>query len=132
MLKTYKIVVSFGDGRPVQTTVEAKNGPLAQDLAYAKHPGARSILILGIESVREEPRPKVQLQRSIPEEEPPHPLFTDTTVAEVNRFIDLNKQNKVKECLKLRRQGLSHKSIAEILGVGKTTVGSWLKQYSPG
>ena len=117
MLKTYKIIVSFGDGRPVQTTIEAKDGCLAQDLALANHPGARSIRIVGIESVREEPRPKVKPKRLVPKpEETPHPLFTDLSISEVNHFVEMNKQGKVKECLKLRRQGMSHKDIALKIG----------------
>jgi hypothetical protein len=129
MLKTYKIIVSFGDGCPVHSTVEAKNGPLAQDLALAAHPGARSIRIVGIESVREEP--KVQLQVvSVPEEKP-HPLFTDITSEQVSTYVDADKKQKVQECLKLRSQGKSYKDIANILNVGKTTVGSWVKQYGP-
>ena len=126
MLKTYKIIVSFGDGRPVQSKIEAKNGLLAQDLAFIAHPGARSVHILGIESVRAEPKPVV----IVPEPPEPHPLFTDVTVTEVACFLNTDKQQKVDECLRLRRQGKSHKDIADILGVGKTTVGSWLKQYS--
>jgi hypothetical protein len=129
MLKTYKIIVSFGDGRPVQSTVEAKNGQLAQDLAFAAHPGARSIRIVGIESVREEP--KVRRQFVTAPEEKPHPLFTDLTIREVGNYIDADREQKVDECIRLRREGKSYKDIANILNVGKTTVGSWVKQYGP-
>ena len=129
MIKTYKILVSFGDGRPKQSTIEAKSGQLAQDLAFSMHPGARSVSILGIESVREEPKP----QLPAPKPEPVvHPLFTDVTVDQVESFINADKKQKIAECLKLRRQGKSHGSIAIILNVGKTTVGSWIKQYGPG
>ena len=34
----------------------------------------------------------------------------------------------MQECVRLYENGLSHKAIAQELGVGKTTVGTWLKQ----
>jgi len=58
--KTYKILVSFGDGKPVESTIEAQNGILAQDKALAAHPGARSIRVVGVVSQRVE-QPKAGL-----------------------------------------------------------------------
>ena len=94
LLKTYQILVSFGDGKPVESTIEARDGILAQDLAFAKYPGARSIRILGVLSVRDlspkrqfsfKPRPPVVVPAEIPlskliiEEDVqiPHPLFDE-------------------------------------------------------
>jgi len=135
MIKTYKILVSYGDGKPVESTVEAQNGILAQDKALAANPGARSIRILGVISERAEPpKPRRQIPILRPDlvvkqkEDPIHPLFTDVTVSTVKKFEQKDKEQKMQECVRLYENGLSHKAIAQELGVGKTTVGTWLKQ----
>jgi len=132
VIKTYKILVSFGDGKPVESTIEAQNGILAQDKALAANPGARSIRILGVVSERVE-RPRVQIPSLRPDlvvkpkEDPVHPLFMDVTVSTVKKLEHQDREQKIKECRRLHQRGLSHKAIAAELGVGKTTVGSWLK-----
>jgi hypothetical protein len=136
VFKTYKILVSFGDGKPVESTIEARNGLLAQDVALAAHPGARVIRILGVVSERfEKPvveipiqRPDLVVQPVEEEEEEIHPLFTDTPIYKVRRLEELHRQERMEECFKLYRSGLSHKAIAGQLGIGKTTVGSWIKE----
>ena len=134
LVKTYKILVSFGDGKPVESTVEASSGVLAQDKALAAHPGARSIRIVGVVSQRvEKPLVRIPIQRpdlvvKQREENIIHPLFTDVSVATVKRLEEKDKQQKMEECFNLYRSGLSHKAIAGQLGIGKTTVGSWIKQ----
>jgi hypothetical protein len=131
--KTYKILVSFGDGKPVESTIEAQNGILAQDKALAAHPGARSIRVVGVVSQRvEQPKVKIPILRPDLVVKPNadaaiHPLFTDVTVGAVKKFEIKDKEQKMKECLHLYNNGLSHKAIAKQLGVGKTTVGTWLK-----
>lgn len=134
VIKTYKILVSFGDGKPVESTVEATNGILAQDKALAANPGARSIRIVGVVSQRvEKPLFRIPIQRpdlvvKQREENIVHPLFTDVSVATVKRFEEKDRRQKMEECFNLYRSGLSHKAIAGQLGIGKTTVGSWIKQ----
>jgi hypothetical protein len=125
MIKTYRILVSFGDGRPVHSTIDAKHGHQAHDLAFAAHPGARRIHVLGVDSVREEAKPVL----SSKPEPMIHPLFTDTTMEQVHYFVNAGKDDKIKECLKLRNSGMTHQGIANILNVGKTTVGDWIKRY---
>jgi hypothetical protein len=138
MIKVYSVRISFGNGAPVEATVEAKNGQQAQDLAMKKNPGARSVYVLGVESVKEEPPPPIPVQRPDLVVEPPeekiHPLFTDVTTGQVKRLLsqaELHKHRQVESVLKMRRQGLSHQKIAREVGVGKTTVGTWIKQYGP-
>ena len=46
-LKTYKAVVSFGDGKPKETFITAKNGAEAVDLLLFSHPGARNVYLHG-------------------------------------------------------------------------------------
>lgn len=136
VIKTYKILVSFGDGKPVESTIEAQNGILAQDKALAANPGARSIRILGVVSERVE-RPRVQIPSLRPDlvvkpkEDSVHPLFTDVTVSTVKKLEHQDREQKIKECKRMHQRGLSHKAIASELGVGKTTVGSWLKLMQP-
>jgi hypothetical protein len=125
MIKTYRILVSFGDGRPVHSTVDANHGYQVHDIALAAHPGARRIHVLGIESTREEAKSQLP-----PAPSPViHPLFTDITVEQVNSYVAIDKRGKIAECLRLRNSGMTHQGIANVLNVGKTTVGSWIKQY---
>lgn len=138
MIKIYKVRISFGNGAPVESTIEAKTGQQAQDLALRKNPGARSVYVLGVDSVKEEPPPPIPIQRPdlvvAPAEDKPHPLFTDTTTGQVKRLLkqaELHKLRQVESVLTMRKQGLSYQKIARELGVGKTTVGTWLKQYGP-
>ena len=48
MEKVYEVCVTFGDGRPLNTQVKAKNGVVACDLIRKEHPCARVIHILGL------------------------------------------------------------------------------------
>jgi hypothetical protein len=65
-MKTYKAIVSFGDGKPFESAIEAKTGATAHDIGFSLHPGARSIQIVGV--LKEE---KLAARRV------KHPLFTD-------------------------------------------------------
>jgi hypothetical protein len=114
MRKTYKVRIAFGDGKPVEDEITAKNGLDASDLAKVKHPGARVVHILGLA--------EDQLADD-------HPFFS-TPSATVNVYQDEeDAERKLRWCLELRSQGNTHSQIAGILGVGKTTVGRWIKQY---
>lgn len=64
-MKTYKVLVSFGNGLPKESTVRAKSGALAQEEGFRAFPGARDVRILGViaEDIPEPPKKK------------PHPLF---------------------------------------------------------
>lgn len=134
IFKTYKIIVSFGDGKPVESTIEARNGILAQDLALVAHPGARSIRVVGVVSERfEKPVVEIPIQRPDlvvhhQEEEKLHPLFTDTSFTQIKRLEEQHKLRQMEECFNLHRSGLSHKNIAGQLGIGKTTVGRWIRE----
>jgi len=77
LLKTYNILVSFGDGKPVESTIEARDGILAQDLALAKFPGARSIRIQGVVSTRSiAPKTKPKKRWVARPEPKPEPVIT--------------------------------------------------------
>ena len=72
-MKVYKAIVSFGDGKPLETTIEAKNGLEAQDARFRAHPGARQIRIVGVIS---EDKPEVPVRQLLHS----HPLFGDPHV----------------------------------------------------
>ena len=128
-MKTYKVIVSFGDGKPFETTIEAKNGIAAQDVGFKSHPGARQIRIVGV--LAEElppPPPKVA-----------HPLFSEPYFLEPEpkpEPIQLTRSRKgpklvkresmIEEAIKLRKGGWSYLAIARELDVGKTTVRQWM------
>ncbi len=128
MKKSYRVCVACGDGRPVHTEVEAKNGAEAIDIAQSLHPSARNIHILGLS----DKQPSVN-----------HPLFDEReqapiapTAANVPMELLLpasllfeNRDDQIECCLRLRSEGLTHRAIATTLGIGSTTVSRWIKQY---
>jgi hypothetical protein len=116
MRKTYKVRVAFGDGKPVEATITAKNGLEACDLARVEHPGARNVHLLGLATN--------QL-------EDVHPFFSSSssTTTVIHTREEEECERKLRWCLELRTQGKTHLQIAQLLGIGKTTVGRWIKQY---
>lgn len=125
MMKTYKILVSFGDGKPKESTIRAKNGIEAQDLGFKEFPGARTIRVVSVLAID---LPPISLQQKA------HPLFDEppkvlTKVkakkSSANGKID-NKDELIYEALRLRGAGLSFERIASQLEVNKSTVRSWL------
>jgi hypothetical protein len=135
MEKIYKLRICFGDGKPVETSITAKNGIAAQDQAIKSHPGARNIHVLSATEIekkeevisRVSPRPVI--------EEKPHPLFSDVSKAEIDQYLNkdsLHRFKQIQSAIKLRSKGLTHRQIAASLGVGPTTISSWFKQYGPG
>ena len=58
-MKEFRVIVSFGDGNPKKTTIKAKSGIDAHDLALKEYGGARSITILGLASPDQSVSPPV-------------------------------------------------------------------------
>lgn len=113
--KLFTLRISFGDGHPIDAVVPAKNGLDAQDQARSKYPTARNIHLLG----------KGQRNRSIVA------TATEQYVLPLEDTEDpkVLHEEKVRTCVVMRKSGHSHQSIAGYLGVGKSTVGRWLKQH---
>lgn len=131
MEKTYSILVQFGDGKPVQSKIRAKSGVDAQDKALAQNPGARCIRITGVLHIHPSKAPRVLKAKTIPKVKE-HPLFTDITQDKVNQYIKYSSQeNKLQICHHLRKEGLTYKAIARQLGMGETTVRSWIRNTLP-
>jgi hypothetical protein len=122
-MKTYKAIVSFGDGKPFESAIEAKTGATAQDKGFILHPGARSIQIVGVLS---EDAPQVPLQQLMYS----HPLFTDEesvlTRSRTNFRSHVYRDNLIEQAIKMRKGGMSYSKIATDLSVGKTTVRKWM------
>jgi hypothetical protein len=115
--KNYRLCISKGDGKPLTTEVAAKNGLEAVDRAKELYPGARTVHVLGISDTP----PAVE-----------HPFFGSlpvVTVDDEKNSAAYVKARQIEMCVKMRAEGKTHKAIAGYLGVGKTTVGNWLKQY---
>jgi len=113
--KLFTLRISFGNGQPIDAVVPAKNGLDAQDQARSKYPTARNIHLLG----------KCQRNRGFvatATEQYVLPL-EETEVSKASH------EEKVRTCVVMRKSGHSHQSIAGYLGVGKSTVGRWLKQH---
>lgn len=125
MEKTYSILVQFGDGKPVSSKIRAKNGIDAQDKALAANPGARSIRITGVLDIHPPKAPRIAKAKP---KEPDHPLFTDIDQETMNRYLRSSPQeSKLEVCHQLRKSGLTYKAIARQLGMGETTVRSWIQ-----
>jgi len=123
MEKTYSILIQFGDGNPVSSTIRAKDGCDAQDRALALHPGARSIRITGVIEVH----PSPVIKRKVVKKEPrPHPLFTDVSVEQVENIVRTVQEEQLLQCQQLRARGISYRGIAKQLQIGQTTVRRWL------
>lgn len=127
-MKSYKIVASFGDGLPKETTVVARTGTEAQDKGFKQFPGARMIRVVSGTYI--EPPPC-----SAPVKQKEHPLFTDwpprqtTYVPKANwteRRTPERTAEKAEEAIKLRRKGLSYSKIAAELDVAPTSVRRWV------
>lgn len=117
-MKKYKVIVTYGDGKPKEDYVIARCGIDAQDKGHKQFPGARVIHIVGSEPV--------------PEEELPHPLFRPEPAAKrptrglVVQRSGPRKDARVAEAIKLRHAGWTYKQISEKLLVSETTVRNWI------
>jgi len=121
MEKTYSILIQFGDGNPVTSSIRAKDGCDAQDKALALHPGARSIRITGV--LKEHPAPR---KRIAPKKPVVDPLFTDVSHEQVQQIIRSSKDQLLDQCQALSLQGVSYRSIAKQLNISQSTVQRWL------
>ena len=127
MEKTYSVLLQFGDGNPVTSKVRAKNGIEAQDKAFLTYPCARSVHITGVLEIH---RPPIPVRKPALPKEPS--LFTDITPAEVRDYVSRSPAaERLTACQQLRSQGLSYRTIAKQLGMGETTVRTWLKNTLP-
>ncbi len=113
--KTFVLRISFGDGHPIDATISAKTGIEAQDLARAKYPTARNIHFIGRTTSYKRSVSVLTEQYALPIDEEDSPEVT--------------LEEKVKTCVLMRKAGHSHQTIAGYLGVGKSTIGRWLKQH---
>lgn len=113
--KTYALRISFGDGHPLDTVITAKNVLDAQDQARAQYPAARNIYLLNRLSSHRKALSVPVVQYALPLDEEEHQ--------------ELTQEDKVKTCVLMRESGHSHQAIAGYLGVGKSTIGRWLKQH---
>lgn len=116
-MKSYRALISYGNGKPIRTIIKAVSGPAAQDAGFKKYPGARAVYItaaIASSTAALAPVKEVPV-KPIPA---PHPLFGNS------------KEDKILYALQLRREGLSYSKIADVLQVGKTTVRNWISDLS--
>tara|TARA_R110002126_G_scaffold19202_2_gene72270 strand:- start:374 stop:754 length:381 start_codon:yes stop_codon:yes gene_type:complete len=120
-MKTFNAVISFGDGRPFETTIEAKNGQEAQDAGFRNYPGARIVRILSVLSE--------QLPPPLPKPAP-HPFFQEqaiiTSKPKGDGRFTYARDVVIAKAIKLRKGGMSYLKISAELGVSKTTVRKWM------
>jgi len=119
--KHFKVKVSMGDGKPIEDVIPAKTGVMAMDLARDRHPGARSVYILGIHEVRWIP-PKV----SAPIKSKVYKPMDDILCGGEET---LSQDDRIRTCLTMKKAGHSQETISGLIGVSRTTVRRWLQQY---
>jgi hypothetical protein len=115
--KTYKAVVSFGDGKPKETFITAKNGAEAVDLLLFSHPGARNVYLHGsaFNSVQTtEVNDSAVIQATV----------SSLTFNSTKRVI--SKQRLIKEVVDCRHNGASYEEIAIKFKVNKGTARNWV------
>ena len=116
-LKTYKAVVSFGDGKPKETFITAKQGAEASDLLLLTHPGARIVYVLGsaFNSVQSPETVKpVVIQRN----------NSSLTFNSTKRVV--SRQRLIKEVIECKRNGASYEEISRKFNVNKGTARNWV------
>ena len=116
-LKTYKAVVSFGDGKPKETFITAKNLVEAVDLLTLKHPGARNIYLGGpaFNSVQ-----SAKVNESVVTQDNSSSLTFNSTLRVIS------KKRLIKEVVKSRHNGASYEEIAIKFKVNKGTARNWV------
>ena len=119
-MNTYKAIVSFGDGRPFETTIEAKNGQEAHDAGFRAHPGARVIRVLGVLSEHLPPTPKAAPTSSIEKKSP------TVSSRKGGSCFPFAKNKVIAKAIEMRKDGMSYLKISLELGVCKTTVRKWM------
>lgn len=121
MMRDFTLRLSFGDGQPIETIIKAKNGMMARDVIMSKYPAARNVYIVSATQTEDHPLFGQVIKK---------PVFEPTVLDFVfPRMPPRDRSHRVAECLALRKEGKSHLAIAGTLGVAKTTVGRWIKQY---
>lgn len=113
--KTFTFRVSFGDGNPIDVAITAKTIVDALDAIKVKYPNARNTHLLESSSSQRKLNRVALEQYVLPLDDPEDPAKLH--------------EDKVKTCVLMRKSGHSHQSIAGCLGIGKSTVGRWLKQH---
>ena len=116
-LKTYKAVVSFGDGKPKETFITAKNGAEATDLLLLSHPGARNVYLQG------------SAFNSVQTTAVHDPVITQDHESLLTRNSTLrviSKKRLIKEVVDCRRNGVSYEEIAIKFKVNKGTARNWV------
>lgn len=117
--KYFKVKVSMGDGNPIDDIIPAKNGLIAMDVARDRHPGARSVYILGISEIK-----------PIRPESAPQKKYGPLDDIIIGGEKTLCRDDRIRTCLTMRKSGHSQQAIADLIGVGPTTVRRWLDQYA--
>ena len=116
-LKTYKAVVSFGDGKPKETFIMAKNGAEATDLLLLSHPGARQVYLHGS---------AFNAVQSAKIDDPVITQNNGSSLTRNNTLRVISKKRLIKEVVDCRRNGVSYEEIAIKFKVNKGTARQWV------
>jgi len=128
-MKPYRIIVSYGDGRPKKSLVFAKNGIEASHVAHGKFPAARSISVIGSVSTATQEKVEPEKQKLMYGCELLSSLLTRKLVEADREDLNgpiKNKETILQETLRLVKQGIPLAQIAKSSGVSRTTLRRWI------
>lgn len=120
-MNEYRVTVSFGDGNPTTTTIKAKSGADAQDIAFKQHPAARVVHVLGFVSNQQtQSNPCLVVDKVYGCDFMRLPSKKQKLIPV---FLDNNEINPILiEAVKLKKDGLSQQQIANTLGISRGVV----------
>jgi DNA-binding NarL/FixJ family response regulator len=111
-MAVYEVCIAFGDGKPIKRDIEAETGLQAVTAAFNQFPGSRAVHLL-----KSKGSPDTQACSSGEQAS----LYAPSTL--VGCSI---REQLLSKAVNLRSKGWSYSAIAKQLGMGKTTVRTWL------
>lgn len=120
-MNEYRVTISFGDGNPTTTTIKAKSGSEAQDVAFRIHPAARTVHVLGFVSTPpKETRPCLFDSKN---RGPTRPPVSPRKRKLIPVLLNTEKVNPLLvKAAKMRNEGQTQQHIADTLGVSRGVV----------
>lgn len=118
--RKYLVRYSMGDGLPFDECIVAKNGLAAREAGAKRHPHARYVYLIGLAP---------ETMPSVATSDPDPQLDLDDYARRHHDYMEMERNDQISTCVMLRNKGITHAAIAKQLGVGKSTIGRWLKQY---
>jgi hypothetical protein len=129
-MNLYRITVSFGDGNPHKTTIEAKNGLDAHERARKAYVTARTVHVLGFVSQEQESKEASTSSLVYGCDMFPQAKKVPRPACRPLASFARGTDPLLIEVVRLRHEGVSQARIAKTLGVSRSFVRRRLKAAS--